>query len=475
MKTKNLYTFLSILWCLLMGTTACHEEADNSPLPVEETGTLTMQFQLTPSGMSRSGYKEVTDLYYTVKDGVLIPCEAPVNHPESRAGDGNVAYGGGMADLTVFLVDANDKIVASQSLSALSNVTTQTVTFHGLELETYTAYAYANTIGNDWFTMPTENETSFTNYKDAQLKVLNGTVPPTIANERMPLTGKAEITVQYGGNNGTIEMIRPVARLTVTIKNDKDIAIEPSSLSLGNIFPATGYVFPHETILPQNATGNPYYVLPNLTMNATVLPNSSHLIYESLLYETQIDEAINVSMSYKSEDVTVQDFTGSLSGIDQGTKIIIRLTDSDLYLSIDPGTKELIMVSAAQFDENCIWYLYGSGGNKRPIEHSVYRGYYIDTQNHSITQSSKPNSYFLTFSGEASATIIDYIKYDISNSTFSVNNSNPSTFVLSSLTDAVTSESNISQEILEKISETETRPLMTIRRNQDVHLNIVFK
>ena len=467
MKTKNLYTFLSILWCLLMGTTACHEEADNSPLPVEETGTLTMQFQLTPSGMSRSGYKEVTDLYYTVKDGGLIPCEAPVNHPESRAGDGNVADGGGMADLTVFLVDANDKIVARQSLSALSNVTTQTVTFQGLELGTYTAYAYANTIGNDWFTMPAETENSFTNYKDAQLKVLNGTVPPTIANERMPLTGKAEITVQYGGNNGTIEMIRPVARLTVTIKNDKDIAIEPSSLSLGNIFPATGYVFPHETILPQNATGNPYYALPNLTMNATVLPNSSHLIYESLLYETQVKDSFSISLEYIMEKVQGTSIISDRQSISRGTLIIIKLVNQDLYLSVD--SNQLIMVSSALFDEKCIWALQSNGKQSRPIQNNATYGY-IDPNAATTTEQEIK----LSFGGTDDATSIEGLEYDINTSTFKTGSDTPSKFQFFSITNIGEESSNISQKVLEKISETETRPLMTIRRNQDVHLNIVF-
>ena len=467
MKTKNLYTFLSILWCLLMGTTACHEEADNSPLPVEETGTLTMQFQLTPSGMSRSGYKEVTDLYYTVKDGVLIPCEAPVNHPESRAGDGNVADGGGMADLTVFLVDANDKIVARQSLSALSNVTTQTVTFQGLELGTYTAYAYANTIGNDWFTMPAETENSFTNYKDAQLEVLNGTAPPTIANERMPLTGKAEITVQYGGNNGTIEMIRPVARLTVTIKNDKDKAIEPSSLSLGNIFPATGYVFPHETILPQNATGNPYYALPNLNMTSTVLPGVSYTIYESLLYETQNSQAINVSMSYKSENITQEDLTGKINKLPDN--ILINIVGTELYLSIS-SDNTLIAIPISELNNRSIWNLESEGNNQRPIRNQATELYI--QENGSVSA----NSVSFRFDGDSDATTVGtknaWLYYNSTTSSLSStsSNNNATKFKFYS----ITNNNDQSGSINQKISETETRPLMTIRRNQDVHLNIVF-
>ena len=436
-----------------------------------------MQFQLTPAAMSRSGDSGAVELFYTVEDNVLNPCEAPANWPISRAlGDGNVADGGGMADLTVFLVDANDRIVERQSLKALSDPTTQEITFRQLRLGTYTVYAYAHTEGNDWFAMPTESEISFANYKDAKLKLLDGTVPPTIANGRMPLTGKKEISVSFGDNSETIEMIRPVGKLSVSIINKRKKSINTTSFSLGKIFPSTGYVFPHNVVFPQNATSNPYYELPNLDRaNITVLPDVVYNIYETLLYESQNTSAIQISMDYNTEDVTLTNFTGSLNGIDTGTKIIIKLVGTDLYLSVNPDTKKLIMVSASEFNEYCVWHLYGSGNQNRPIEHAVFDGYYINSENLEIIYAKKPNDLFITFQGDVEATTMDDIKYDVNTEQFSNNAGDRSDFQFFSVGESNIETGDINKEILEQIDATQTRPLTTIRRNQDVRLNLVFQ
>lgn len=79
MKATSRYIRFGIVWCLLVTTIACHEDAGNSLLPIEEKGALTMQFQLTPAAMSRSGDSGAVDLFYTVEDNVLNPCEAPAN------------------------------------------------------------------------------------------------------------------------------------------------------------------------------------------------------------------------------------------------------------------------------------------------------------------------------------------------------------------------------------------------------------
>ncbi len=470
MKATSRYIRFGIVWCLLMATIACHEDAGNPLLPMEEEGALVMRFQLTPAAVSRSGDGGAVDLFYTVEDNVLNPCDAPANWPMSRAlGDGNVADGGGMADLTVFLVDANDRIVERQSLSALSDPTMQEITFRQLRLGTYTVYAYANTVGNDWFAMPTESETSFANYKDAKLKLLNGTVPPVIANGRMPLTGKKEISVSFGENSETIEMIRPVGKLSVSVINNREEAIELTSLSLGNIFPSTGYVFPHETILPQNNLSNPYHALPNLNMTSTVLPKIKYDIYESLIYELQTDDVIEISLGYKMEKVENAAIITERQNISNGTLIIIKLVGEELYLSVN-SNHQLIMVPASSFDEKCIWVLQSNGNQKRPIQNNA-TGKYIDTSSNITTDTDKK----LTFGGTDDAASIEELEYNEETSTFYANSDNPSRFQFFSITDISTSNSNISQEILEKINETETHPLTAIRRNQDVRLNLVFQ
>lgn len=317
MKSLIRYIYISFCLFVLFAFFACQQNAENPLYNSEETGKLTLQFSMTSAASTRGDADGVVDLFYEVKGNELVPCEAPASSVATRAvGNGNVADGGGMADLTVFLVDANDNIVARQSFGDLSAVTTQTVTFSYLRLGTYTIYAYANTEGNDWFTMPAEGETSFASYKDALLKPLDGTVSPVVKNGRMPLTGKANVTIQEGtGNSARVEMKRPVGKLAIIITNNRNITIEPTSMSLGNVFPTTGYVFAHDAIYPMDAVANPYHQLPGLNADVTILPHVTDTVYQTFLYESHPSAHIQINMSYKTEEVVVKDFTGALNKI----------------------------------------------------------------------------------------------------------------------------------------------------------------
>lgn len=465
MKAKQLSIYFSLLVSLLLAVTACQAEADTTSLPDEKTGTLTLQFELTPSSASRSGNDGVMDLYYEVQGDALMPCEPSAQGVPSRAGDGNPADGGGMVDLHVFLVDANDHIVARQYLYDMANVTTQSVTFTGLELGTYTAYAYANSEGNDWFTKPTYDVTSFTAYKDALLKRMDGTTPITVANGRMPLTGKSEITINYGNNTGSIDMIRPVGKLSVTLENKMDVALNPSQLSFGAIFPATGYVFPHDGIY---TTENPYYALPNLDVDRTVLPNTSSLIYESLIYETKLSNAINVSMSYLSETVKEEVlYDGNLNKV--GDNLIVNICGTNLYIGVSSDRK-VIAVDVSRLDGSCIWNLEGNGNQNRALK-NVSTGLYLNPNNGSLTTSSLT----LRYGGNASGTTIyssDYLKY--SNNIFSGTTSNDATkFAFSSVASTGSEEVSVNQEVKEIVGGV-IQALTTIYRNQHCSLENHF-
>ena len=73
-------------------------------------------------------------------------------------------------------------------------------------------------------------------------------------------------------------------------------------------------------------------------------------------------------MSYKTEEVITEDVIKEIQKINTGTKIIIKLVGSELYLSVDPETKKLIMVPATEFNKYCVWLLNGSGKQNRPIK-----------------------------------------------------------------------------------------------------------
>ena len=132
MKIKKLYTYIGLAICTLLFATACQQDALSSVY--DETASLTLQFDSPAMSITRGVGDGTLRLYYEAKDGKIIPCEAPDTLPLSRAvGDGNTADGGGMADLAVFLVDVNDKIVAREKLSSLENLTTRTINLLNLK------------------------------------------------------------------------------------------------------------------------------------------------------------------------------------------------------------------------------------------------------------------------------------------------------------------------------------------------------
>ena len=301
-------------------------------MEADESTSLTLQFDLTPPTVSRSGDDGVIHLYYEVENGEMTPCDAPESILASRAGDGNTADGGGMADLKVFIVDANDRIVARKSFTYTSGETQQTMNFTNLVPGNYTAYAYANAQGNDWFTMPSDGETDFTPYKDALLKPITSGAP-IVQNNRMPLTGKQDLSLGAGNNSRTIYMLRTVGKFSITaINNRTDVdsknnptAVNISTPALGAIIPQTGWVFKHNNILMD---GNPYHPITDNETHA-VIPGSQHKIFETLLYENISDAGFKFSMSYKGINYTFQE---NLSGTLQKIKkeyLLIKLYESN--------------------------------------------------------------------------------------------------------------------------------------------------
>jgi hypothetical protein len=221
-----------------------------------------------------------------------------------------------------------------------------------------------------------------------------------------------------------------------------------------------------------DAVANPYHQLPGLNADVTILPHVTDTVYQTFLYESHPSAHIQINMSYKTEEVVVKDFTGALNKIDSGTKIIIKLVGSELYLSVDPETKKLIMVPATEFDKYCVWHLYGNGKQNRPIEHSVLRGYYMQRDEFYIKQ----NAPFLRFEGSPERTTIQNYRYDIEEKKFYDDTSNPSYFQFFSVGESNTGTGGIDEDILEKIEQTETtQNLSDVHRNEFVRVHIVFK
>lgn len=490
MKIKDLYTSICIAVSVLLSVTGCQQEHDI--LSPKDTASLTLYFNSPSLSLTRSDNEETLHLYYEAVDGKLVPYQAPVSLPATRAiGDGNTADGGGMADLAVFLVDEDDNIVAREKLTGLADggplagTTSKNIYFLNLQPGKYTVYAYANIEGNDWFSIPADGETSFAAYKDALLKPLTTGVP-TISGTIMPLTGKLDITVGEGSNSGIVPMLRPVGKLSVVVHNEKtgDDALSVTTPSMGEIFPKTGYVFKHDEMLPQSVD-NPYHALPEDTEEHTVIPGSFHLVYETFLYETHINTAVHISMKYEGAQYSLEEnVAGSLNTINRGELFLVRLYDPNesiykfLKLNQIDGNYKLELVLESELDEQCFWKLESNGNNGRPFQNDYY-DVSLNTNSNTPTWGSEEKLHYNSSNGN---TIIKdkgskELTYNPATKEFTFSN-NGTGFQFFRYAENSDGEGIIAEQVeIEEIIEEETTPipLTSIYRNQHIQLNIRFQ
>lgn len=475
MKRKYLHTLIFILVFMTFSAASCQK------MPQE--ASLSLHFDMMPQVVTRSGEENTTVLNYVVEDGCVTTCEWNEADAQTRAGNGNTADGGGMADLNVFLVDkANDNIVARAKISNLVNETSQAINFLNLPVGEYSVYAYANAEGNDWFRMPAENETSFAPYKDALLNSLNDGIP-RIGNGRMPLTGMQDITVEGGNNSRTVRMLRPVGKITITVLNERSEAISVETPAMGNILPATGYVFKHNEILPQDNVSNPYYALSD-DESHSVVPGSYHVVCETILYESHIGGGFEVSMSYQGADYTFREnLSNSLQQVKQ-ENLLIKLyrepgdISGDRFLKLDQteGKYNIELVYAHEIDPKCFWRLSSSGRQQRGLT-NVFYGMSLNMDDGILSFSSEVQTFKYGGSNDY-ATIgegSNQLTYDPATGKFSASD-NGSKFQFFTYV-----EGNDSGEILqmpvriEDVINNTMAPLTSIYRNQHIRMNIIFR
>ena len=475
MKKRYLHTLICVLVFMAFSAASCQK--------MPEEVSLSLHFNMTPQIVTRSGEESTTVLNYVVEDGCVTTCECVEMAAQTRVGNGNTADGGGMADLNVFLVDkASDNIVARAKISNLENATSRAINFLNLPVGEYSVYAYANAEGNDWFRMPAEGETSFGPYKDALLKSLNDGIP-TISNNRMPLTGVQDITVEGGNNSRTVQMLRPVGMISITILNERSEAISVETPAMGNILPATGYVFKHNEILPQDNVSNPYYALSD-DESHSVVPGSYHVVYETTLYESHIGGGFDVSMSYQGADYTFQEnLSNSLQQVKQ-ENLLIKLykepgdmsEDRFLKLNQTEGNYSIELAYAHELDSKCFWRLSSSGRQQRGLT-NVFYGMSVNMDDGILSFSSDVQTFKYGGSNDY-ATIgqgSNQLTYDPVTGTFSAS-SKGSKFQFFTYV-----EDNNSGEIMqmpiriEDIISNTLVPLTSIYRNQHIKINIIFR
>lgn len=195
-------------------------------------------------------------------------------HPETRAGDGNVADGGGIyvdgsgnPDLFIAVVNYSGTVVATycgantEDAERLENSTATRTSIRFKNISSsgnYTVYAVANTAGGVWGAPGNSSAwgayTTATALDNLTFAQLQNDALPTVT-DRMPLSAKGTLYVNEG-LNGLIELelLRCVAKVGFKFKNEtgEDLTLTSCTVTLKDINPDQGYLFQKEP----DVTGN---------------------------------------------------------------------------------------------------------------------------------------------------------------------------------------------------------------------------
>ena len=321
---------------------------------------------------------------------------------ESRAelGDGNVADGGGMQDLTLILVDPHNIVVDKKSFSydgttwsggfveSFDTNKQITTSFEGLDIAHYDIYAYANIDGRtdiyssvDTLVESVVVGSEFT-LADTTLPELTGTATPEKSDTNpMLLTAFKRIPISIGATSTTVELQRVMAYVELVVVNNTNKKITINSLQFDNINPATAYLTPHDDILASGGD-NSYRSLPSFTGPVEVDKMSEKSVYGTCLLESSGDKSLYDFDIKLSIDATTSAPVLQFNGMSvyseafvQEAIYALRCTNNstDYYLA-DDGTGYLELLTTVDNSNymRAEWYLYGGADG---YLHNVGTGY----------------------------------------------------------------------------------------------------
>lgn len=327
-------------------------------------------------------------------------------------GDGSVADGGGMEDLTLVLVDPNGVVAAKQQLTALTgdDQLVKEVVFEHLNVGNHTIYAYANTERS----YLTEAKTMLASLavgdafgaaqRDALFTTRTGTAAPeTDPSKSLLLTASQEVVVEMGTTSTSIVMVRPIVRFEVLLNNHAAVPMTVTGLSTSAFNPSTGYLLPHGGVLPASVTYRNLPSYDSYTGGADlVVPSSSEqTIYCTELFENRASSyTLNLDLAITTDVTTT--VTQNVTSLSTTTAYLLRNRSTNRYLVDNGGQMALvsnlddaISLQHAQwkFSGTSSGYLTNVGTNNR-----YYRGTSAANSGSDLTFSKSGNYYRIYYS-----------------------------------------------------------------------------
>ena len=432
---------------------------------------------------------------------------------ESRAelGDGDVADGGGMQDLTLILVDPHNIVVNKKQLtydgvawsgaeiSASEGNKQITTAFEGLDIAHYDIYAYANIQGRTdiYSSIATLVESvvvgsEFT-LADATLPELTGTATPEKSGTKpMVLTASKRIPISIGSTSTMVELQRIMSYVELIVVNNSNKTMNINSLKFMSINPSSAYITPHDEILARGA-GNSYRSLPDFVGPVSIDEMSEKSVYGTYVLESSGEKSLyqlDINLGIDATTITpVLKFNGiSLYNEEFVQEAIYALQytyNGTKYYLADDGNGKMVALTELN-DDNYMraeWYLYGSSsGYLRNV--ATDNIYYNSTTKY--TSGSKTSlwfsydnngKYYISYAPNTG--YAQYLQYRNGSMQFYFNTTDTTSWQLCTVNTSIDyGEDNLFEpkQITEQISVIDedgiAKPMTEIRRNS--HVKIVL-
>lgn len=202
-------------------------------------------------------------------------------------------------NVLVVLVNSGGNVVAKEYKEEISPVNNDVISFNSLLPGTYHVYAYANIDATAWQSgdLISSQEkglaigASFSNFVDRELTTLTGTDVPSDPSTSMLLTGHKEIPVGLTRVSETLDLLRPVVRFKVTVRNHTQFPVNVNELRFSKFNPDKAYLLDHfdESGVPSVPSGVSYRAMPAFDTSAgddnSVAAEAEEVIYQRLMYE----------------------------------------------------------------------------------------------------------------------------------------------------------------------------------------------
>ncbi len=204
-------------------------------------------------------------------------------------------------NVLVILVNSGGYVADKEYVELVSPVSSEVVSFTGLLPGAYHVYAYANIDATAW-QQSGENlisakestltaGTSFSAFVDRELASLTGTDGPSDPSTSMLLTGHKEVSVGLAAVSETLDLLRPVVRFKVTVRNHTQFPVQVNELYFSQFNPDRAYLLDHRDAsgVPSIPSGVNYRHMPAFDPTGSdeysVPATDTCVVYQRLIYE----------------------------------------------------------------------------------------------------------------------------------------------------------------------------------------------